>query len=69
MSGIVEEFISSLGPEVSKKLSSTTNIDQNTIQNFLPVIAPMILGRIAFFELFYKHRFSDINNLDSFVQS
>jgi len=44
MSGIVEEFMSSLGPEVSKKLSSTTNIDQNTIQNFLPVIAPMILG-------------------------
>jgi hypothetical protein len=44
MASIVEEFMSSLGPEVSQKLSSKTDIDLNTIQNILPVIAPMILG-------------------------
>jgi hypothetical protein len=40
----MEEFMSSLGPEVSQKISSKTSIDQNTIQNLLPVVAPMILG-------------------------
>ena len=44
MPSIMEEFMSSLGPEVSQKLSSKTNVDQSTVQKFLPVIAPMILG-------------------------
>jgi len=44
MPNIMEEFMSSLGPEVSQKLSSKTNVDENTIQNLLPVVAPMILG-------------------------
>ena len=44
MPNLVEEFIGSLGPEVTKKMSSTTNIDQGTLQQLLPVIAPMILG-------------------------
>ena len=44
MPNLVEEFISSLGPDVTKKMSSATNIDQGTLQQLLPVIAPMILG-------------------------
>jgi hypothetical protein len=44
MPNLVEDFISSLGPEVSKKMSSHTNIDEGSIQKLLPVITPMILG-------------------------
>ena len=44
MPNLVEEFIGSLGPEVTKKMSSTTNIDQGTLQQLLPVLTPMILG-------------------------
>ena len=44
MPNLVEEFINSLGPEVTKKMSSTTNIDQGTLQQLLPAITPMILG-------------------------
>ena len=44
MPNLVEEFISSLGPDVTKKMSSATNLDQGTLQQLLPVIAPMILG-------------------------
>jgi hypothetical protein len=40
----MEEFMSTLGPEISQKISSKTNVDQNTIQNLLPVVAPMFLG-------------------------
>ena len=44
MSNFLEEFMSSMGPEVSKKLGSTLNIDQNIIQQIIPQVAPMILG-------------------------
>ena len=44
MPNLVEEFINSLGPEITKKMSSTTNIDQGTLQQLLPAITPMILG-------------------------
>ena len=44
MPNLVEEFLSSLGPEVTKKMSSNTNIDEGTLQQLLPVITPMILG-------------------------
>ena len=44
MPNLVEEFISSLGPDVTKKMSSATNIDQGTLQQLLPAITPMILG-------------------------
>ena len=40
----MEEFLTSLGQEVSQKISSKTNVDQKTIQNLLPVVAPMIMG-------------------------
>jgi hypothetical protein len=44
MPNLIEDFIGSLGPEVSQKLSKKTNLDEGTIQNLLPVIMPMILG-------------------------
>ena len=44
MPNLIEDFIGSLGPEVSQKLSQKTNLDEGTIQNLLPVIMPMILG-------------------------
>ena len=44
MNNIMEEFLSSLGPEVSDQLSANLNIDKNAVQQMLPEIAPMILG-------------------------
>jgi len=44
MASTVEEFMSSLGPEVSDQLSTNLGIDKNAAQQMLPKIAPMILG-------------------------
>ncbi|NNG26246.1 MAG: DUF937 domain-containing protein, partial [Ignavibacteriaceae bacterium] len=44
MGNLIEDFIGSMGSEVSQKMSKKTNIDQGTISQLLPVIAPMILG-------------------------
>ncbi len=44
MPNFIEEFMSSMGPEVSKKMGSALNIDQNIIQQIIPQVAPMILG-------------------------
>jgi len=44
MGNLIEEFVGSMGSEVSQKMSEKTNIDQGTISQLLPVIAPMILG-------------------------
>jgi hypothetical protein len=44
MNNIMEEFLSSLGPEVSDQLSTNLGIDRNAAQQMLPEIAPMILG-------------------------
>ena len=44
MSNIMEEFMSSLGPEVSDQLSANLGIEKNAVQQMLPQIAPMILG-------------------------
>lgn len=44
MASIMEEFMSSLGPEVSSQLSSNLGIEKNAVQQMLPQIAPMILG-------------------------
>ena len=44
MGNLIEDFIGSMGSEVSQKMSEKTNIDQGTISQLLPVIAPMILG-------------------------
>ncbi len=44
MPNLLEEFINSIGPEVTQEMSSKTDIDKGTIQQLLPVITPMILG-------------------------
>ena len=40
----MEEFMSSLGPEVSNQLSANLGIEENAVQQMLPQIGPMILG-------------------------
>jgi len=44
MASIMDEFMSSLGPEVSSQLSANLGIEENAVQHMLPQIAPMILG-------------------------
>lgn len=44
MPNFLEDFMSSMGPEVAKKLGSSLNVDQGTIQKIIPLVAPMILG-------------------------
>lgn len=44
MPNFLEEFMGSLGPEVTKKLGSSLNIDQSTVQKIIPLVAPMILS-------------------------
>ncbi len=44
MSNFIEDFMSSMGPEVTKKLGSSLNVDQGTLQKIIPLVAPMILG-------------------------
>lgn len=44
MPDFIEDFMSSMGPEVAKKLGSSLNVDQGTIQKIIPLIAPMILS-------------------------
>lgn len=44
MPGLVDELLSSLGPEISKQMSSNLNIDASQVQDLIPAIAPMILG-------------------------
>ena len=44
MANFVEEFMKTLGPEVSKQLSANLGIDENTASQIIPQVAPMILG-------------------------
>jgi hypothetical protein len=44
MPNFIEDFMSSMGPEVVKKLGSSLNVDQGTMQKIIPLVAPMILG-------------------------
>ena len=44
MASIMEEFMSSLGPEVSNQLSTNLGIEKNAAQQMLPQIGPMILS-------------------------
>ena len=44
MSNFIEEFMGSLGPEVTKQLSSNLGIKKNTATQLLPQVIPMILG-------------------------
>jgi len=44
MASIMEEFMSSLVPEVSNPLSANLGIEKNAAQQTLSQIAPMIMG-------------------------
>ncbi len=44
MANFIDEFMKTLGPTVTKELSSKMKIDQNTAQKLIPQIAPLILG-------------------------
>ena len=44
MASIMDEFMRSLGPEVSDQLSANLGIERNAVEQMLPQIAPMILG-------------------------
>jgi hypothetical protein len=44
MTSFIEDFMASMGPEVAKKLGSSLNVDQGTIKQIIPLVAPMILG-------------------------
>ncbi len=44
MATFMEDFMRSLGPEVTDQLSANLGIEKNAAQQILPQIAPMILG-------------------------
>ena len=44
MASIMEEFLRSLGPEVSDQLSANLGIERNAVEQMLPQLGPMILG-------------------------
>lgn len=44
MPGFTDEFMGSLGPQVSKELSKNLGINHNVAQQILPAVIPMILG-------------------------
>jgi hypothetical protein len=44
MANFLDEFMKNYGPEVTKQMSSTFNVDQNTVQKLLPQLAPLILS-------------------------
>lgn len=44
MAGFIDEFMKSLGPEVSTQLSTNLGIDKKTATQLIPQVAPLILG-------------------------
>jgi hypothetical protein len=44
MASLIDEFMQSLGPEVSGQLSANLGIERKAVEQMLPQIAPMILG-------------------------
>ena len=44
MAGFIDEFMKSYGPEVTRQLSSSFKVDQNTVQKLIPTLAPLILS-------------------------
>jgi len=44
MSGFIDEFLKSYGPEVTKQMSGNFNVDQGTVQKLIPQLAPLILA-------------------------
>lgn len=44
MAGLLDEFMKSYGPEVTKHLSSNFNVDQSAVQKLIPQLAPLIIS-------------------------
>ena len=44
MANFIDEFMKNYGPEVTKQMSSTFKVDQGTVQNLIPQLAPLILS-------------------------
>jgi len=44
MAGFVDEFMKSMGPEVSRQMSKTLGVNKGTAMQIIPQIAPLILG-------------------------
>jgi hypothetical protein len=44
MAGFIDEFMKSYGPDVTRQLSSSFKVDQNTVQKLIPTLAPLILS-------------------------
>jgi hypothetical protein len=44
MANFIDEFMKTYGPEVTKNMSATYNLDQGTVQKLIPQLAPLILG-------------------------
>ena len=44
MGNLVEDFLSSMGPQVTEQLSSTLGIGKETSASIIPQVLPMILG-------------------------
>lgn len=44
MANFLDEFMGSLGPEVTKQLSSNLGLDEKTANQIIPQVIPMILG-------------------------
>ena len=44
MTNLIEDFLGSMGPDVSRRLSSSLDIDENIVQKMLPAVMPMIIG-------------------------
>jgi len=44
MANFIEEFMKNYGPEVTKQMSSSFNVDQGTVQKLIPQLAPLILS-------------------------
>jgi hypothetical protein len=44
MGNFIDDFVGSLGGDVSKEVSSSLGIEQETVMQMLPAVAPLILG-------------------------
>jgi hypothetical protein len=44
MANFIDEFMKTYGPEVTRQMSANTGLDQGTVQQLIPKLAPLILG-------------------------
>lgn len=44
MANFIDDFMKEYGPEVSRQMSSSLNVDQSTVKKLIPQLAPLIIG-------------------------